>query len=231
MNYQKYNREERDLCAHLFRLLLDDQIEWGPLNEFLGTYNVNSPRIFCEVALIRDAYYVRKPNTEVFMDNMCEMIAHLNQIKTYTHFSDLPVDLQDCSKTHPKQIYFKLKKMRRSISENDRLVYGDLQAVFNAKPDLLICTDTDLVVYEAKYTSGFNEKQMMRTMHIAQIWSTLLYTDLGFKNVPSVKVRKLGMGKALPEPGISWEKVYEIAAKRWGEFDFSVKVLSKVLQN
>ena len=36
LNYQKYNREERDICAHLFRLLLDDQENWQPLKEFLG---------------------------------------------------------------------------------------------------------------------------------------------------------------------------------------------------
>jgi len=231
MNYQDYNREERDLCAHLFRLLLDDQGKWGPLNEFLGTSNVVSPRIYCEVALIRDAYYVRKPNIEVFMENLCEQIAQLNQVKRYTHFSDLPAELRDCDHTHPKQLCFKLTKMGLLTSEADQLIYGDLQAMFNAKPDLLICTDTDLIVYEAKYTSGFNERQMIRTKQIAKIWSKLLYTDLGFNDVPSVEVRKLGMAKALPEPGISWERVYEIAAKQWGESDFSVKVLSKVMKD
>ena len=36
MDYLEYNREERDLCAHLFRLLLEDQPHWGPLRKFLG---------------------------------------------------------------------------------------------------------------------------------------------------------------------------------------------------
>ena len=60
LDYTTYNREERDICAHLFRLLLEDQPNWGPLCQFLGVEAVANPRVYCEVALVRDAYMKRK---------------------------------------------------------------------------------------------------------------------------------------------------------------------------
>lgn len=227
MNYLEYNREERDICAHLFRLLLEDQPNWGPLKEFIGATQASDPRIYCEVALIRDAYHARKPNAQQFMDDLCELIARQNQIESYTHFADLPDSIKDPSQTHPKQIRFKLRDMWRLNSVSDQVVYGSLQGMFNAKPDLVVCIGSDLVVYEAKYTSAFEAEQMQRTKHIGEVWATLLYTDLGFESKPTVSVRTLGMASASPD--ISWERVYEIAVKHWGEADFSVAVLSKVL--
>lgn len=145
MNYLEYNREERDICAHLFRLLLEDQPYWGPLKEFLGAIKASDPRIYCEVALIRDAYHAQKPNTQQFLDDLCELIARQNQIESYTHFADLPDSIKDPSQTHPKQIRFKLRDMGRLKSVSDQLVYGSLQGMFNAKPDLVVCSGSDLV--------------------------------------------------------------------------------------
>jgi len=226
MNYREYNREERDICAHLFRLLLDDQPNWRPLKEFLATTQVSDPRIYCEAALIRDAYHVRKPDVQEFMDDLCELIARQNNVMSYTHFPLLPDFIQNPNKTHPKQIRFKLEDKGLLNSEGDQVVYGNLQAMFNAKPDLVVCNGSDLVVYEAKYTSKFKTEQMELTEKIGCVWKKLLFGDLGFSSEPFLSVKKLGM--ASESPDISWEEVYHIAAKHWGENDYSVAVLSKV---
>ena len=116
--YTLYNREERDLCAHLFRLLMDDQPKWRPLKYFLGVNDFSTaaaqplemtgPGIFCEAALIRDAYYARKPDIEDFVHDICEIIAGQNKVDDYTLFRDLPDEMKDPSRTHPRQISYKL---------------------------------------------------------------------------------------------------------------------------
>lgn len=227
MEYQKYNREERDICAHLFRLLLDDQKNWEPLKDFLGDSQVSDPRIYCEVALIRDAYHVRKPDIQQFMNELIDLIARQNDVISYTHFPHLPDFIKNPDQTHPKQILFKLRDRGLLEIEGNKVVYGNLQAIFNAKPDLVVCNGSNLVVYEAKYTSGFHTEQMERTKKIGCVWQKLLFRDLGFASEPSLTIRKLGMASTRPD--ISWETVYEIAEKHWGESDFSVVVLSKVL--
>lgn len=226
LDYMSYNREERDICSHLFRLLLDDQSSWEPLCEFIGTDSVTIPRIFTEVALIRDAYYARKPNTDDFVKSLCDAIACLNGVNTYTQFCDLPDWARDPNQTHPKQIKHKLQEAGK-LRVDDKTVYGSLQAVFNAKPDLAICTGNTLLIYEAKYTLAFDQTQLERTEQIGAIWSELLFRDLGFDTPPRVVVRKLGLQRYNPD--VSWEQVHKIALAHWGESDFSTIVFSKVL--
>lgn len=227
MNYIEYNREERDICAHLFRLLLHDQPDWGPLKEFLGINQVGAPQIYCEVALIRDAYHARKPNTQQFLNDLSELIAEQKCVDSYTHFANLPDFIKDPKQTHPKQIHFKLENMGRLNSKGDKVVYGCLQGMFNAKPDLVVCTGSDLFVYEAKYMSTFEREQMERTEQIGEVWAKLLYKDLGFELEPTVLVRTLGLAKTSPD--ISWERVYRIAENYWGKDDFSLRALSRAL--
>lgn len=227
MDYVAYNREERDLCAHLFRLLLEDQPRWRPLCQFLGVDTVSNPRVFCEMALLRDAYFARKPDTSDLLSRVCDLIAEQNGAEGYTRFGDLPADLKDPRRTHPKQIGYKLNNEHGPVSDADKTVYGSLQAMCNAKPDLVICEGTSLFVYEAKYTLGFDQAQLVRTRHIAEVWATLLYEDLGFSDRPAVHVRTLGLGRY--EPDVTWETVHSLAKEWWGEQDFSVRVLGKVL--
>ena len=221
-----YNREERDICAHLFRLILHDQPRWRPLCQFLGVERVSNPRVFCEVALIRDAYHARKPDSEGFMVDMVEFIARQQGISNYTGFNELPDTIKDPGRTHPKQIRQKLLNKFGELSESDNVVYGAVQAMFNAKPDLTICTGDELFIFEAKYTLGFNQEQLRRTTELGEVWSKLLYHDLGFINSPRVEIRTLGLSKFTPD--VTWDKVREIAADLWGPDDFSTRVLSKV---
>ena len=229
MKYIEYNREERDLCAHLFRLLLEDQPNWRPLKDFLGITDIENPRIFCEVALFRDAYFARKPDVGDFIEGVCREIARQNGISDFTKFHQLPDQIVNPEKTHPRQIRYKLKKMKREISHNDRVVYGSLQGMFNAKPDILICYNNQLIIYEAKYTLNFAEEQLNRTKQIGEIWAKLLYKDLDFSSVPVLQTKTIGLEKFRPDT--SWEEIYNIARNYWREDDFSLKVLSKVTRS
>lgn len=85
-DFTNYNRQERDICAHLFRLLLEDQPNWGPLCQFLGVEAVVNPRVYCEVALIRDAYHARKPDSAEFMTELVELVAQQEQVANHTPF-------------------------------------------------------------------------------------------------------------------------------------------------
>lgn len=227
MNYQTYNREERDICAHLFRLLLHDQPAWGPLKAFLGKTEVEDPRVFCEVALIRDAYHERRSDRRGLVSSICDVIARQNSVSDYTRFENLPPELRDPRKTHPKQIAFKLRNDGHIVPVADKTVYGSLQAMFNAKPDLAICEGNNLFVYEAKYTLDFDPVQLERTRQIAEVWQRLLYQDLGFDGRPDLHVKTIGLRKYSPD--VSWEDVNDLAVKSWGREDFSSKVLSKVV--
>ena len=133
MDYINYNREERDICTHLFRLLLEDQPNWRPLKEFLNKDNAENPRIFCEVAIIRDAYFIRKPEVQKFMSSMCDLIAQQNKITNYTHFENLPKDLQNSAKTHPKQIAFKLKELNKNWVKNVTFWYEKFKPKRNSQ--------------------------------------------------------------------------------------------------
>ena len=226
LDYSIYNREERDICAHLFRLLLEDQPKWRPLCRFLGVDAVTNPRVYCEVALIRDAYFARKSDSGHFMADLVDLVAKQLEVADHKAFNELPDVIKDPQQTHPKQIAQKFLSKLGKLSESDNAVYGAVQAMFNAKPDLAICTGTDLVVFEAKYTLGFDEKQMERTREIGEVWAKLLFQDLGFESVPRVSVRKLGLNRFNPD--ISWGQILEIAREWWGESDFSTRVFSKV---
>ena len=210
MDYDLYNREERYLCSHLFRLLHEPTDSYYALRIFLGAGSeLPLFRIFSEVALIRDAYFVRCPNVAQFMDDMVRMIMRQESVHECRLYSELPDDLRNWRKTHPKQIRFKAGKQ---LSSGEQIVYGAMQGMFNAKPDLAICLENTLLVYEAKFTLGFDAEQTARTERIAEVWAKLLYGDIGFENEPGdVQVRTLGLAKFSPD--ISWEDIGRIAER------------------
>ncbi len=247
-DYQLYNREERDLCAHLFRLLLEDQPNWQPLKDFLDRDFKGSPQLFCEAAVLRDAYQARKPSRNDAEDIVSEKLAHLNEFLSnvcnliaiqeevndnYTPFSELKPDvLRNPRYTHPKQIAYKLREFGSLMKVGDHKVYAALQGMFNAKPDLVICVDNTLYIYEAKYTMSFDERQLERTAKIGDVWAKLLYRDLGFEFEPAVKVRKLGLSDKDRSQFrfTSWAEVYDIANAHWKGDDYSKKVLRAAAQ-
>ena len=218
MLYDDYNREERALCSHLFRLLHENLVTDcynSPLSRVLqflpihgSQYSYHGVKVFTEVALIRDAYFARKPNVHDFMDKIVNRIAAQEGIAEYRTYSKLPIPLNDPDETHPKQIRYKAEKLSSDLTKAELTIYGCLQGMFNAKPDLAITIDNKLIVYEAKFTEPFDGAQLDRTNKIADVWANELFEDLGFDEKPQVVVSTIG-AKAL-KPDLDWESVFEI---------------------
>lgn len=235
-NYDYYNREERAICAHLFRLLhekLEDKSE-SPLGQFINKLsksnllfkNGNSSltnlkfeniAIYCEASIIRDSYQNKKPLVSPFMDNLTQLIMKQENVIDCRLYSQLPEPLNNGKLTHPKQIRQKATTDSIQLNESECRVYGAMQGMFNAKPDLVITIDNALLVCEAKHTEWFDEEQLKRTWNIAEVWATLLYEELGFSESPVYSVFKLG-GSTF-QPHINWADVFEIAEKTYNYND------------
>jgi hypothetical protein len=122
-NYDKFNREERAICAHLFRLLHENlgSKEVNPLKLLIeklasqkiifknfksGLTNLKYENlaIFCEVAIIRDAYQNKKSMVNPFMDDLTRIIMKQESVDDCRLYSQLPESLSNPKYTHPKQI-------------------------------------------------------------------------------------------------------------------------------
>jgi hypothetical protein len=237
IDYDYYNREERAICAHLFRLLHEqlDQKRDSPFGQFIdmlaksnlyfkGTEKTlenlrfDNINIFCEVSIIRDAYKNKKPNNiNSFMDDLTRLIIKQENVNDCRLYSQLPEPLNNIRLTHPKQIRQKATSIGIQLKEGESRVYGAMQGMFNAKPDLVLTVDNFLLVCEAKHTKSFDDEQLKRTWNIAEAWATILYQDLGFTEVPNYTVFKLGGGKF--NPHVNWTAIAEIAEKTYNEKD------------
>jgi len=223
MDYDLYNREERYYCAHLFRLLHEWISHTGHHEKFvrflnksgasIGQEYPSSIRIYFEVALIRDAYFARKPNVNDWLDKLTKQIAKQEKKSSFRLYSELPEVLRDPKRTHPTRILWRARKEDIYLSEDESVVYRKLQEMFNAKPDLAVITHRQIIVYEAKFTQKFDPDQLERTCKIAEVWSMLLYCDLGFQKPPEVITAKIGLRKSRPE--ISWEQLSLMAQETY----------------
>ena len=234
MNYDSYNREERALCSHLFRLL-HDNLSSNPqksglyyflkvlsetgetFKKELPTFDINDIKfnnvgIFPEVALIRDKFKALKPNVNEFMNEMVKIVQKQEK-KDSSLFSKLPEELRDIKRTNPQHILRKAINKKLLDREDDIKVYSEVQAMFNAKPDLVVTIDDFLFVFEAKFTEKFVQTQIERARKITEIWARILYTDLGFSLPPAYAVIKIGASRYNPD--ISWEKISEIAMEHY----------------
>ena len=238
MNYDNYNREERYLCAHLFRLLhewISSDSSAQQLESLLSLSGLDTPPterhtigIFFEVALIRDAYFARKPNASGFMDQLVSVVARQEEVSNFTAFSQLPEVLQDSSRTHPKQIRQKADDQSIELSREDSRVYGAVQGMFNAKPDLAITLPSAIIAYEAKFTQAFDDEQTTRTKKIAEVWSEVLFEDLGFGNPPAALVATIGPSRASPD--ISWEWIFERTSETYPSDDRTFIAIQNAVQ-
>ena len=226
--YDIYNREERAICSHLFRLLHENlDKKWNsPLGLFIKAIFDKNPNdhtlkqlitsnrfdnigIFTEVAIIRDAYFYSKPDVNLFMDNLIKLIMDQEQITDCRLYSELDDPLNNPHKTHPKQIRQKADSIDYFVNANEKRIYGILQGMFNAKPDLVITINNFLLTFEAKFTMGFDDRQLDRTLKITKIWAELFYKDFGFIEPPNYFVFILGDEK--DSPHISWQEIFDIA--------------------
>ncbi len=232
MKYIEYNREERNVCTHLFRVLHDEKKDHKILRDFLGDYSEFSDfNIFTEVALLRDAYYYRKKNDDNvlrFLDQIVKKIIEQEKKSNCRLYSELNSELRDPLKTHPKQIRQKASSLNLSLNTDEKEVYGSLQGMFNAKPDIAIFTDDIMLVYEAKLSLSFDYEQISRTNNIVNIWAEILYNDLGYNKKPKYKTLKLGLEKYKPD--ISWEKIIEILSDNLPSHDKSLNSIKMAVQ-
>ncbi len=238
-NYDSYNREERAICSHLFRLLHENlsNTETNPLKHFLeilsnqqivfnnfkvglSDLRYENIGIYCEVAIIRDAYENKKPLVNPFLDEMTQIIMKQESVSNCRLYSQLPEPLSNQKLTHPKQIRQKASDRNIDITEEEMKVFGAMQGMFNAKPDLVITIDNKLLVIEAKFTEPFNYMQLKRTENISEVWSKLLYRDFGFSAPPEYSIIKLGPTLNLPH--ISWTDILSIAEKTYSPDDRSL---------
>lgn len=248
ISYDVYNREERDLCSHFFRLLHEKLIEnfsESPVYNILknlsnkpvkfygncfDTDNLNFSNLglFTEVALIRDFYHKCSSNERIdFMNSLTEFIAEQQLgIVSYRKYSDLPSQLKNPSETHPKQIKLKAEQLKIDLSKDEIKLYGTIQAFFNAKPDLAIVFDNYLIVFEAKLTLNFDEHQLDRTKKIIEIWANLLYGELGFTKIPNYALVKLGLKKYTPD--LSWEEIFDEVKRVYTSADRTFIAFSKI---
>jgi len=189
----------------------------------LTNFNFNNIGIYSEVAIIRDAYFQRKGDVSCFMDDLTRIIIRQENVQACRLYSQLPEVLKTPSKTHARQIRQKAIAENIPLTEEENKVFGAMQGMFNAKPDLVIVVDDKLMVFEAKFTEPFDDIQLKRTWNIAEVWATLLYDDFGFKNPPEYALIKLGGEKFNPE--ISWEEILKIAEITYFENDCTLKAL------
>lgn len=173
--------------------------------------------IFTEVAIIRDYYDKIKPNVNAFMDKLVEIIGVQEKAINFRKYSNLDSSLNTPDKTHPKQIYQKARQIPDYFSRDECKVYGALQGMFNAKPDLAITLNSYLLVFEAKFTLWFDYEQINRTQNIADVWGKLLYKEFGFESPINPVVLRLGHQKFFPD--ISWQEIFQIAKETYTSND------------
>lgn len=249
MRYDTYNREERVLCCHLFRMLHERWLDTtdGALSrllELLSKKNLEfrntsteidlsrlqlcNVAILPEVALIRDAYHCRIKEPSPFVDGLVATIKEQEGVTDCRAYSELPEVLRNPCKTHPRQIRAKAASENISLTAGEMCVYGALQGMFNAKPDLAITVDDVLLTFEAKFTEAFDDTQLRRTWKIAQVWaSPLLYKDLGFRRTPAYTVAKLGLSRHRPD--LTWQEVFSIAKEFYSDTDRSLVAFRNAL--
>jgi hypothetical protein len=183
----------------------------------LTSFRFENVAIFCEASIIRDAYQNLKPDINPFMDSLTRLIMQQEGISDCRLFSELPEKLNNPKQTHPKQIRQKANAVNIQLSNSESIVYGAMQGMFNAKPDLVIVIDNLLLVCEAKHTEPFDDEQLKRTWNIAQVWATLLYKDIGFTELPIYTVFKLGAASF--NPHINWTDCLKISNNTYKEND------------
>jgi hypothetical protein len=249
--YDTYNREERSLCAHLFRLL-HEKLELGaesPLGRFLTLAGISPPTlhsacIYAEVSLIRDAYLYRKQLSTIssidyvgpFLDEMVRLIAQLEGCSQYVLYSNLPKPLNVPASTHPRQIHDKIiskKKLNppRTFSNEERKVFKVMKEIFLARPDLAIAVDGALVVVETALAMPMTSERMALTRKIAHVWANLLYPDFGFEQPPQWRVCSLSripQQKNEQHPDMTWFDIREIARATYPATDRTVVALNAV---
>jgi len=247
IKFDTYNREERAISAHLFRLLHErlEEKAASPFGQFMSELSKSSLTfgngkvalaklkfeniaIYCEPSIVRDAYQSKRAERIAFMDDLTRLVMKHEGVSECRLYSELPEPLRNTKLTHPKQIKQKATLANIPLSEGETAVYKAIQGMFNAKPNLVITVDNLLLVGETKFTELFDQAQLDRTVKMAEIWANYLFKDFGFTEPPVYAVFKLGAQKSNPD--ISWTTITKIAGKTYGSEDRTRIALEAALE-
>jgi|GEM_PF-846177 hypothetical protein len=248
IKFDTYNREERAISAHLFRLLHErlEEKATSPFGQLMSVLSKSSLTfangkatmaklkyeniaIYLEPSIIRDAYQSKRAEKISFLDNLTRIIMKQEGVSECRLYSELPETLKNPKLTHPKQIKQKATSANIPLNAGEIKVYGAMQGMFNAKPNLVITVDNLLLVCEAKFTELFDQAQLTRAKKMAEVWATMLYKDFGFTEPPVYAVFKLGAQKSNPD--ISWTTITQIASKTYGSQDRTRIALEAALEH
>jgi len=179
IKFDTYNREERAISAHLFRLLHErlEEKATSPFGQLMSVLSKSSLTfangkatmaklkyeniaIYLEPSIIRDAYQSKRAEKISFLDNLTRIIMKQEGVSECRLYSELPETLKNPKLTHPKQIKQKATSANIPLNAGEIKVYGAMQGMFNAKPNLVITVDNLLLVCEAKFTELFDQAQL-----------------------------------------------------------------------
>lgn len=208
-NYAAINREERNLCAILFHMLLiNDNIR--PFMELLGnpfTKPGADVNIYMEYAYARDLWNTMGRDTDANTDKK-QFILNKLGLHRDKRFVDLSVvDFNETFGATPRASTkyiqnpgrWTVKKLAETLTSNDEFQRACVfKWAFNVKPDIVIHTSpTTAVCIEAKLESG--EGQYPQGKEEKDIWD-----------------RRLGNGKRVNQTEVQYflmEEILGIGAK------------------
>jgi hypothetical protein len=190
--YYKLNREERNLCATLYHLLLEN----NNLKKFLTLidckYEVNEPEIYVEYAFIRDIWHKIKeqkttPNSNQKKKNIimeCFPSKRKDwEKKDISGFNAVFISARAPSvKEIESPSNWNVKKLSETF-ENDKQEFLNaciFKWAFNAKPDMVIhtsqntaiCIECKLESGESTYPSNAEEKKIFDQLRLARVKQT-----------------------------------------------------------
>lgn len=160
--YDKYNREERNLCAHLFRLLHEEQF----LCRFLARISRNLEARALDLKCIERA--AEKPRKLRLLANAIKVRDLSKPVRIYMEVALLRDMLHELYKEQPTDFF--QHGTRRDRLEAFRPGGVSAQGLLAAKPDMVIAHHDFLIVIEAKFTTGLGEDQWKFTQALAELW-------------------------------------------------------------
>jgi hypothetical protein len=204
--YEACNREERAICAHLFRLLLNSQHK-----ESEPCFFVTFLRLFADSGLPDPAVAAALQAADTGQVRKAGVYAEVALIRDVYAADGTPFGALTAF-------------CRRHNEKNPGLQWSERQ-LLSVKPDLAIVVGGVLLVIEAKFTLGFDKEQLARTASLVSAWRCLgaPMRALGLAEDAPACVAKLG--GLCDGPHVAWEAVADAAVASFGEEDPSVKAL------
>lgn len=219
MLYDSYNREERAICSHLFRLLLNS-LHAEPDHQFFraflkcisassrsdprltallvarGDQLSQGARVYSEVALVRDVVATGKLSRK-------QLDAHCREHNDRCRLHKAQCT-SDCDKCEP------LWEPRQLLC---------------VKPDIAIVLADLLIVIEAKFVLDFDDEQLKRTKSLVAVWRDLETPMAALGLAPTADAFVLELGCKSRNPHIDWQTLADLAKESFGTGDPSVAAL------